>query len=108
MINKCNENQVGFSLQSPLTDSLGPAVETVGVGADVVESHLGLGLLRVRLEEHGFPVAALGAGMVLGPWEGGVGHDVGDDVGDGVHLVHDLVHIDTAAVGHLPVVAVPG
>ena len=39
--------------------------------------------------------------------QGGVGDDVSDDVGDGVHLVHDLVHINTAAVRHLPVVAVP-
>ena len=83
-------------------------METVGVGADIVKSHLRLGLLRVRLEKHGFSVAALGAGMVLRPGEGGVGHHVGDDVGDGVHLVHDLVHINAAAVSHLPVVAVPG
>ena len=33
---------------------------------------------------------------------------VRDDAGDLVHLVHDLVDVDAAAVGHLPVVAVPG
>ena len=40
-------------------------METVGVGADVVESHLSLGLLGVGLEEHGLSVPALGAGVVL-------------------------------------------
>ena len=46
-------------------DLLGPPVETVGVGADVVQSHLGLGLLGVRLEEYCFSMTTLGAGMIL-------------------------------------------
>ena len=65
---------------------------------------------------------ALGAGVVLHTeiisrllsWalylrsgQSRVGHDVRDNVGDGVHLVHDLVDVDTATVCHLPVVAVP-
>ena len=45
--------------------------------------------------------------LYLRSGQGRVGHDVSDNVGDGVHLVHDLVHINTAAVSHLPVVAVP-
>ena len=81
---------------------------TVGVGADIVQSHLRLRLLGVGLEKYGLSVAAFGTGMVLGSGEGWVRHHVGDNVGDGVNLVHDLVHIDTAAVRHLPVVAVPG
>ena len=46
-------------------DLLGPPVETVGVGADVVQSHLGLGLLGVRLEKHGLAVTTLGARVIL-------------------------------------------
>ena len=97
-----------FTLHLPLAHSLCPPVVTVGVGADIVKSHLRLRLLRVRLEKYGLAVAAFGAGMVLGSGEGWVRHNIGDNVGDGVNLVHDLVHIDTATVRHLPVVAVPG
>ena len=39
--------------------------------------------------------------------QGGIRDNVSHNVGDGVHLVHDLVHVDTAAVCHLSVVAVP-
>ena len=109
----------------PPTPSLGPTVETVGVRTDVVKSHLCLRLLRVGLEKYGFSVAAFWAGVVLQGnrfligklWDpssylrsgqGWVGDYVSDDVGDGVHFVHDLVHVNTAAVSHLPVVAVPG
>ena len=38
---------------------------TVGVGAHIVEPHLSLGLLGVRLEKHGLAVTALGARVVL-------------------------------------------
>ena len=44
---------------------LRPPVETVGVGADVVQPHLGLCLLGVRLEEDCFSVTTLGAGVIL-------------------------------------------
>merc|ERR1719510_2847097 len=92
---------------APLGHSLGPAVETVRVCTNVVKSHLSLRLLRVGLEKHGLSVAALGAGMVLRSGQGWVGHHVSDNVGDGVHFVHDLVNINTTAVSHLPIVAVP-
>ena len=46
---------------------LSPSVVAVGVGADVVQLHLRLGALRVRLEEDALPVATLRAGVVLGP-----------------------------------------
>jgi len=86
---------------------LRPSVVTVRVGTNVIKSHLSLSLLGVRLEKYSFSMAALGTGMVLRSWEGWIRHDVSHDVGDGVNLVHDLVHIDTAAVCHLSVVAVP-
>ena len=101
---------------------LRPSVVTVRVGTNVIKSHLSLSLLGVRLEKYSFSMAALGTGMVLEiliikwteswlvylrSWEGWIRHDVSHDVGDGVNLVHDLVHIDTAAVCHLSVVAVP-
>ena len=80
---------------------------TIGVGAHVVQSHLRLGSLGVGLEEDGLPVAALRARVVLGARQRGVRHHVRHDAGDLVHLVHDLVHVNAAAVRHLPVVAVP-
>ena len=65
--NKCNENHVVSTLHSSLsTRLLGPAVVTVGVGADIVQSHLRLRLLGVGLEKYGLSVAAFGTGMVLG------------------------------------------
>ena len=70
---------------APLSHSLGPAVETVGVCTNVVKSHLCLRLLRVGLEKHGFSVATLGAGMVLGPGHRGVLDHVGVDVD---HLIY--------------------
>ena len=114
-----------FTLHLPLAHSLCPPMVTVGVGADIVKSHLRLRLLRVGLEKYGFSVAAFWAGVVLQGnrfligklWDpssylrsgqGWVRHYVSDDVGDGVHFVHDLVHVNAAAVRHLPVVAVPG
>ena len=99
--------RIRFGLLSPHL-SLGPAVEAVGVSADIVESHLRLGLLGVGLEKYGLSVAAFRTGVVLRSGQGWVRHYVSDDVGDGVHFVHDLVHVNTAAVSHLPVVAVPG
>ena len=44
---------------------LGPSVVTVGVGAHIIQPHLGLGLLGVRLEKHGLAVTALGARVIL-------------------------------------------
>ena len=80
---------------------------TIGVGAHVVQSHLRLCSLGVGLEEDGLPVAALRTRVVLGARQRGVRHHVRHDAGDLVHLVHDLVHVNAAAVRHLPVVAVP-
>ena len=53
-------------------DLLRPPVETVGVGTDVVQSHLGLGLLGVRLEEDCLVVATPGTRVVLRPGHGRV------------------------------------
>ena len=47
--------------------SLGPAVEAVWICANIIQLHLGLGLLGVRLEEDGLPVAAFRARMILRP-----------------------------------------
>merc|ERR1719431_324077 len=91
----------------PLARLLGPAVVAVGVGAHVVQLHLRLRLLRVRLEEHGLPVPALGARPLVRPGQGGVPRHISDNVRDLVHLVHDLVDVDAAGVGELAVVAVP-
>ena len=87
---------------------------TVSVGADVVQPHVRNGLLGVRLEEHGLPVSAPGAGMVLRSRHGRVldrqpgqttnPHlpyldNVRVDVGDLVDLVSDPVDVNAAGVG---------
>ncbi len=49
-----------------------PAVGAAGASAHVVQLHLLLSPPRLRLEEDGLVVAALGAVVVLAPWQCGV------------------------------------
>lgn len=57
-----------------------PPVRAVGIGAHVVEFHLLFGPARLRLEEDGLAVRALGARVVLGPRQRRVRNHVGHDL----------------------------
>ena len=50
------------------------------------------------LEEDSFSMLAFGARVILWSGQGRVSDDVSHNLGQLVHLVHDLVHVDAAAV----------
>ena len=58
---------------------LGPLVRALRVGAHVVQSHVLFGSSRLALEENGFLVAALRAGMVFGARQSRVVDDLAHD-----------------------------
>jgi len=82
-------------------------VRAVGIGAHVVEFHLLFGPARLRLEEDGLAVRALGARVVLGPRQRRVRNHVGHDLRQLVNFVHNLVDVNTVVVSQLFVVAIP-
>ena len=74
----------------------------VGVGADVVQPHVGLSRLCVGLEEYGLPVATLWTGMILGSGQRWVTHDICYYTCDLVNFVHNLVHVNAGGISQLP------
>jgi hypothetical protein len=82
-------------------------VSTLCVGTDIVQSHVILCPSRLSLKEDGLPVSTSRTGMFLGLWKGRVMDDLWDDPGQFVHVMSDLVDVDTVVVGDLFVVTVP-
>lgn len=52
----------------------------------------------IYLKENSFSVFAFWTGVILWSGQGRVSNDVSNNLGQLVHLVHDLVDVDAAAV----------